>query len=1172
MSRKAVFLRWFSLFLIISWLAISLPPSPAGASRPSPTRVIASQREVGRAVHPGTPADIQSAFSLSWTATGENADDAFGFSVATAGDVNGDGYADLLVGAFAFPAGNERGKVYLYLGSADGFASTPAWTATGENVGDRFGYSIATAGDVNGDGYDDVLVGAYGFPNWTQRGKVYLYLGSPSGLSSTPDWTATGENTGDLFGLPAVAAGDVNGDGYGDVLIGASHYPSGDIRGKAYLYLGSSSGLSSSPAWTATGENSDDTFSFSMSTAGDVNGDGYADVLIGGYTYPAGAERGKVYLYLGSPSGLPPTPDWTETGENASEWFGVSVTTAGDVNGDGYSDILIGAPAYPNGLWQGKVYLHLGSSSGLSPAPDWTIVGENAGDALGRVSLAGDVNGDGYADVLIGAPHYPGGTYRGKTYLYLGSSSGLSSTPDWTTLGENDGDTYGGAVSLAGDVNGDGYTDIVVGAPDFPGGNRQGKVYLYLGASMGPSLVPDWTATGESGADDFGFSVASAGDVNGDGHGDILIGAVGWATGQGQVRLYLGAMPGLSPTLVLTATGEGAGEAFGRSIATAGDVNGDGYADFLIGAPDFPGGAGRGKVYLYLGTSSGLSLTLAWMAVGEYIGDRFGSTVSTAGDVNGDGYADILIGARGYPAGSEQGKVYLYWGSPSGPLPTAAWTATGEYPDDLFGSAIASAGDVNGDGYADVLIGAPGFPFGLFRGRGYLYWGSSSGLSSGPAWMATGENNGDSFAFAMSLAGDVNGDGYGDVLIGAPDFPTGAGRGKVYLYWGASPGPSFVPDWTATGENGADRFGSSVAMAGDVSGDGYADLLVGAAGFPSGNEQGKAYLYTGSSSGPGPAPDWEVTGENAGDTLGWAVAGAGDVNGDGYADLLVGVPGFPAGDGPGMAGLYYGNKGGGRLVLARPSRGDGSGIPVQPWGLAHAPDGFVVHAWATDPLGRGRVKLQLQVCPSGQPFTATACITHTATTWTDVTTATSGVLLTETVTGLTPYNLYRWRVRVLYAPQHVLEPGIIPPPHPVHGPWRRSLAQTLEADLRTSCTYSMTLTPTVDARFGHPRDPVTYTLWLTHTGDCTDTFTLTVEAVWPVEAPSTIGLGPGESTAVVITVTIPAGTPDGASDVATLTFTSQGNPAITTSSVLTTTAVVEEWRIYLPILMRNDNP
>lgn len=154
MSRMAVFLRWFSLFLIISWLAISLPPSPAGASQPSPTRAIASQREVGRAVHPGTPADIQSAFSpsLSWTATGENVDDAFGFSVATAGDVNGDGYADVLIGGYTYPAGAEQGKVYLYLGSPSGLPSTPDWTETGENASEWFGISVTTAGDVNGDG------------------------------------------------------------------------------------------------------------------------------------------------------------------------------------------------------------------------------------------------------------------------------------------------------------------------------------------------------------------------------------------------------------------------------------------------------------------------------------------------------------------------------------------------------------------------------------------------------------------------------------------------------------------------------------------------------------------------------------------------------------------------------------------------------------------------------------------------------------------------------------------------------------------------------------------------------------------------------------------------------------------------------------------------------------
>jgi hypothetical protein len=141
----------------------------------------------------------------SWSATGENTNELFGFCVATAGDVNGDGYSDVIVGAYGygdpFPAVPYIGKAYLYEGSSSGLSTSASWTATGENVNDYFGYSVATAGDVNGDGYSDVIVGAYGFGNGlADTGKVYCYYGSSSGLSTNASWTHLGEISENQFG------------------------------------------------------------------------------------------------------------------------------------------------------------------------------------------------------------------------------------------------------------------------------------------------------------------------------------------------------------------------------------------------------------------------------------------------------------------------------------------------------------------------------------------------------------------------------------------------------------------------------------------------------------------------------------------------------------------------------------------------------------------------------------------------------------------------------------------------------------------------------------------------------------------------------------------------------------------------------------------------------------
>ncbi len=191
-----------------------------------------------------------------WSDQGETASDFFGVSVASAGDVNGDGYADVIVGAyFNDDGGNAAGEAYVYHGSASGLSATPDWSDQGEASGDYFGRSVASAGDVNGDGYADVIVGANeNDDGGSLAGEAYVYHGSASGLSSTPDWSDQGEASGDYFGRFASSAGDVNGDGYADVIVGAyANDDGGDWAGEAYVYSGSGyaeSGIFESLAFT----------------------------------------------------------------------------------------------------------------------------------------------------------------------------------------------------------------------------------------------------------------------------------------------------------------------------------------------------------------------------------------------------------------------------------------------------------------------------------------------------------------------------------------------------------------------------------------------------------------------------------------------------------------------------------------------------------------------------------------------------------------------------------------------------------------------------------------------------------------------------------------------------------------------------------------------------------
>ena len=207
----------------------------------------------------------------------------------------------------------------------------------------------------------------------------------------------------------------------------------------------------------------------------------------------------------------------------------------------------------------------------------------------------------------------------------------------------------------------------------------------------------------------------------------------------------------------------------------------------------------------------------------------------------------------------------------------------------------------------------------------------------------------------MAGAGDVNGDGYADVIVGAQGYSSHTGR--AYVYHGGPSGLSASPAFTATGEGPDNFFGAAVAGAGDVNGDGYANVIVGAYGYS--GETGRAYVYHGGPSGLSASPAFTATGAATDENFGLSVAGTGDVNGDGYANLIVGADGFDSDTGR----SYVFHGGGGRLVLARQTRGGGSSVPVQPWGRSALTDGFDVRLNATSPAGRQQVKLQVEACP-----------------------------------------------------------------------------------------------------------------------------------------------------------------------------------------------------------------
>lgn len=863
--------------------------------------------------------------TADWTAEGNQIRSGFGRSVAVAGDVNGDSYSDLLVGAYLYTNGQSgEGRAYLFHGSVGGLNPTPNWSVESNQGGANLGYAVDTAGDVNGDGYADAVVGAYNYDNGeTDEGRVYVYHGSSSGLATTANWTAESNQASAQFGIAVGTAGDVDGDGYADLLIGAPKYDSGETdEGQAFLYYGSAGGLSVSADWTAESNQVNANFG-QVSTAGDVNGDGYADLLVGssGYDYYNWTNAGQVYAYYGGPNGVTTAADWVATGDQSNGNFGISVSLAGDINGDGYTDVLVGASGYSNTeLNEGRAYLYLGSVEGISDNQAWMAESDQAQANFGyAVSPAGDVNGDGYSDVLIGAYRFDNGQINeGRTYLYYGSSAGVEATPAWTAEGQQDNALFGASVATAGDVNSDGYADVVVGSRGYTNGEAQeGRIFVYYGSATGLPTTADWTAESNQANAFLGHAVGTAGDVNGDGYSDMLAGAYNYDNGQtneGQTYLYHGSASGLSPTPNWTAESNQANALFGYAVGTAGDVNGDGFADVIVGAYTYDNGQiDEGRAYVFQGSAGGLNTTPNWTAESDQAGAAFGRSVSTAGDVNGDGYSDVLVGVTLYDNSQiDEGRAVLYYGSAAGLNATVSWSVESNQNTANLGQ-VAPGGDVNGDGYADILIGAGDYDqAGLAQadaGRVYIYYGRVTGPASTPDKTIEGTQGNANFGFAVNPAGDVNGDGYSDILIGAYNYRNGeGGEGRAYVYYGSAEGISLTTGWSAESDQGYANFGYSTATAGDVNGDGFDDILVGAYRYDGGQtDAGRVYLYYGSNTGLSLTSGWTMEGDQTNAWFGFAVNAAGDVNGDGYSDILIGARNASYGETQeGRAFLYYG--------------------------------------------------------------------------------------------------------------------------------------------------------------------------------------------------------------------------------------------------------------------------
>ncbi len=396
-----------------------------------------------------------------------------------------------------------------------------------------------------------------------------------------------------------------------------------------------------------------------------------------------------------------------ETFGSGDDLFGYAVRGVGDLNGDGFDDLLVGASHdATNGTWAGAAFL----LSGADGSTLFTLHGATEGSFFGAsVSGAGDVDGDGYLDVLVGAPgDYRTGVPPGKAFVY----SGFDGHMIHELLGNSPHEQFGVAVSDLGDVDADGYADVAVAAP------RRGTV-LMGGVSVisGCTGAVVWEVLGEQVLDYFGKPLCSAGDVNGDGVDDLLVGS-----SRGYVRMH----SGLDGTVLYTCRRGFPSDGFGMAVGMVGDLTYDGVSELIVGAPF---GNMNGQVYVLDGRRG----ELQYLLEGDLFYEGFGMSVSGAGDLNGDGRLDWLVGApQGTHDGGLRGAVYAYSGMNGNRLYT--WRGILE---ESFGRSVVGGLNLDGDGFADLAVGAPSY--GPTQGRVAAFTGNDLFLTATPSTLAGGD-------------------------------------------------------------------------------------------------------------------------------------------------------------------------------------------------------------------------------------------------------------------------------------------------------------------------------------------------------------------------------------------------------------------------------------------------
>jgi Ca2+-binding RTX toxin-like protein len=529
-------------------------------------------------------------------------------------------------------------------------------------------------------------------------------------------------------------------------------------------------------------------------------------------------------------------------------------------------------------------------AEGLSPRLGWSV------------SAAGDINGDGYCDLIIGAPFGDlGGNDAGEAFVIYGKAGGfgsidlaaLAAADGFRIQGDDSADSAGWSVSILSDVNGDGLDDFIIGAP-FAGPDREGFAYVVFGRTGGFGPIDLTTFTGTDGfiiqgdeGDLAGTSVSSAGDVNGDGYNDIIVGAPQGDDGgnnAGEAYVIFGKAGGfgtidlgaLTPAQGFVIQGDLANDTLGVNVSGAGDTNGDGYDDLVVASE-----RDKSDAYIILGKVGGfgtidltgrsvLDLSSFSASDGFVIMPKsytmWGYTVAAAGDLNGDGYDDLILGApysgefpNPFIANEREGEAFVIFGKAGGfqnidldaLAPSDGFIIRGYDENAFAGWSVAGNADVNGDGFDDVVIGAiQGESTGTMNGDAYVIYGRASDfgtpdstganvldvqtMSDSDGFIVQGDADVDNAGYSVSL-GDLNGDGFAEVIVGAPfGDDTSTSAGETYVIYGAAPSGDVTRTGTDAGQTIAGGAGNDIldGRGGDdtIFGNGGNDSIYGGSG------------------------------------------------------------------------------------------------------------------------------------------------------------------------------------------------------------------------------------------------------------------------------------------------------------------------------------------------------